>query len=224
MEWGRNLNPTHGVRRDGQFATIRAELFRQRRLLLWVTFLLVVYYCAGVELGTEAESQGLKLKMRNPDFLVFAAWVTWAWAYWRYWQYERTHSDGEYLQWDEQQQLVAAIEMARRKAHRNADAGEVPEIPTGGQFNVSCNRDIQTELTVNGGLRVSNLWVNYYNADKQEIVGQTVSVTLTRAEFEYAKREGRRAFLVGRPYAVDYKAPYWIALLAPLSVFWRQLF
>jgi hypothetical protein len=223
MEWGRNENPTKVVELDQRFTAARAELLRQRRLLLWITFVLVFYYCAGVQLGHEAESQGVKLHIERPELLVLAAWIGWVWAYWRYWQYERTHPDGSYQLWRERQMWLTAVGIGARKVLNEAAAGEVAGIPRGGEVSVSIDRDITTQLTMDGGLHLKNFGIQSINPEQKRAASGTGDTSLSSGEFEYAKREGQRAFLFARPYVLDYKAPYFIGLLAPSAALWRLL-
>jgi len=225
MEWGRNLNPGRPPPGDSASDIARTELFRQRRQLLWLTFALVIYYCAGVELGHEAETQGVKLSIHHPQFLVWATWCAWGWSVWRYWQYERTHPDKNYQVWLEHQSLITAVRIASRKAFSEKSAEPPPQdLPPGSTVEILTDRDIETGPTPDGGLHIKNFGLRRQSADGRKGVSGTASVNLSKKEFAFAQRQGRRDFLVGRPFVLDYKAPYFLALLAPAARLWTWIF
>ncbi len=224
MVWERNLNPERGPPIEEVSELARAELFRQRRQLLWLTFALVVYYCAGVKLGHEAETQGVKLTITQPEFLVWAAWFAWGWSLWRYWQYERTHPDTNYRSWREHQLLRTAILIGQRKAHAESVSTRPRDMPPDSIVEVFSDRDIETGRTMDGGLHIKNYGVTHQSADGTHAASGTTHVNLSEKEFAYAQRQGRRDFWMGRPFALDYKAPYFLALLAPAASFWAWLF
>lgn len=225
MEWGRNANPSKGPPSEPLSDVARAELFRQRRQLLWLTFALVIYYCAGIKLGHEAESQGVKFSIGSPEFLVWAVWFAWAWSLWRYWQYERTHPDKNYRAWREHQSWITAVQIASRKAFTESSAKKpLPDLPSSSAVEIFTDRDIETGLTMDGGLHVKNFGLRRQSENGPTVVTSTASVSLSAGEFSYAKRQGRWTFVMQRPYAMDYKAPYFLAALAPLARLWTWVF
>ncbi len=224
MEWERNVDTRRGPPGDSTTEIARTELFRQRRQLLWLTFALVIYYSAGVQLGHEAETQGVKLSIQNPQFLVSAAWCAWLWALWRYWQYERTHPDGNYRIWREHQLLLTAIQIGKRKAFSENSGEQIQDLPPDSSLELSTDREIQTGPTMDGGLHIKNIGITRQSADGRKSVSGTASVNLSETEFAFAQRQGVWDFVVGRPYVLDYKAPYFLALLAPVARLWTWFF
>jgi len=75
----------------------RADMLKQRRLLLGVTFVLAAIYFLNVEVGNSATFQGLVVTFDHPAAIILALWITWAWAWWRYWHYEREYSSDALL-------------------------------------------------------------------------------------------------------------------------------
>jgi hypothetical protein len=223
MEWERNVNPERGPPAEEVSEPVRAELFRQRRQLLWLTFALVIYYCAGVQLGHEADAQGVKLSITRPEFLVWAVWCAWGWSLWRYWQYERTHPDKNYRSWREHQLLVAAIRLGQRKAYTECVSARPSDLPHDSIVELSSDRDIEIGRTLDGGLQIKNYGVTHQTPDGSRAVSRTTRVNLSGKEFRYAQRQGRWNFWFGRPFALDYKAPYFLALLAPAAKLWTWI-
>jgi hypothetical protein len=208
---------------NGAAEFVRVELFRQRRQLLWLTFALAIYYWAGVQLGHEAETQGVKLSVQYPQFLVWAAWCAWAWSLWRYWQYERTHPDSNYQTWREHQLWVTAVRIGSRKAYDEAASQRPQDLPAESTVELSLDREIQTSPTLNGGLHIKNYGLEHRGPDGRKGVTGTTTTNLTEKEFRYAQRQGQRDFWIGRPFVLDYKAPYLLALLALLARIWTWL-
>lgn len=224
MEWGRNINPNRGPPLNAVPEGSRTEFFKQRRQLLWLTFGLVIYYCAHVQLGQEAEAQGVKLVIHRPGFLVVAAWCAWAWSFWRYWQYERTHPDPNYRTWREHQTFQTVVKIAERKAYSESASSRPQDLPANSTVEIMIDRDIQTSPTLDGGLHIKNFGLTRQSLDGRRAIAGTTEATLSEREFAYAQRQGRRDFWVGRPFALDYRAPYFLALLAPAAGLWTWFF
>lgn len=202
-----------------EFESFRAALFRQRRLLLWLSFALVAYYGAEMHLGKQIESQGLKLDIDRPQFIVVAAWLAWAWALWRYWQYERTHADVAYEAGRRFEILRSAAEHGARKLLVEIRAGQYAERGIPADYNIDVKLPLapSAEPMNGGGHRIERLYVTATSRDSKVTNELNCSVNLTALEVNFAEREGTRVFQLTRPYAVDYKAPYWLALLAPIA-------
>lgn len=224
MQWGRNTHTRRGPPADSASPIARTELYRQRRELLWLTFALVIYYCAGVQLGHEAESQGFKLSIQNPQFLVWGAWCAWMWALLGYWQYERTHPDSSYGSWRDHEMWLAAVEIGKRKVHSEKSREQFQEPPMDFSLEISMDREIETGLTMDGGLHIKNYGITRKSADGRTTDRGTATANLSARELMFAQRQGARDFVVKRPYALDYKAPYILALLAPGAWLWVRLF
>lgn len=62
------------------------RLFRERRLLLGVSLVLVAHQLLGITVGKGAETLGLHFDIDNPDRLWLGVWMIWLWAFVSYTQ------------------------------------------------------------------------------------------------------------------------------------------
>lgn len=57
------------------------RLFRERRLLLGVSVVLLAHQLLGISVGKGAETLGLHFEIDNPERLWLGVWVIWLWAF-----------------------------------------------------------------------------------------------------------------------------------------------
>jgi hypothetical protein len=63
-----------------QDETLRERFFRERRMLLGVSLVLLAHYCLGITVGKSAETLGLHFEVDNPERLWLAVWLLWGWG------------------------------------------------------------------------------------------------------------------------------------------------
>lgn len=57
------------------------RLFRERRLLLGVSIVLLAHQLLGIKVGQGAETLGLHFEIDNPERLFWGVWLVWLWAF-----------------------------------------------------------------------------------------------------------------------------------------------
>ena len=211
---------------DSAFEPFRVALFRQRRLLLWLSLFLAAYHGAGVTPGHQAESQGVKLEIGDPIVLVVGAWLGWLWAFWRYWQYEHSFRDVAYDKGIEFETQRGASEAAERRLRQQVSEGKFVDrgISSEAELLIDSSVSPQFSPTVGGAVMVSDLRVSAWDRTRHTALSTTIPVSLSTLEYASVRKEARQRFHLSRPYTADYKAPYVLALLAPFAVAVRWLF
>jgi len=128
-----------------------------------------------VQLGHEAETQGVKLTVQYPQFLVSAAWCAWGWSIWRFRQYERTHTDSNYRAWQDHQLWVTTVRIGSRKALMEAASQRPADLPADSSVELSIDREIQTSPTLKRGLNIKNYGLERRSPDGRKSEPATVS-------------------------------------------------
>jgi hypothetical protein len=65
----------------------RERLFKTRRLLLLMSFILLAHYALGIQIKSDAESLGLRFEFAKVERVWVGVWVVWTWAVVTYLQY-----------------------------------------------------------------------------------------------------------------------------------------
>jgi|GEM_PF-5760055 len=63
---------------------IRELLFKERRLLLGVSLVLLAHQLLGITINKDAETLGLRFDIENPERVFLGIWLVWGWCLWRF--------------------------------------------------------------------------------------------------------------------------------------------
>jgi hypothetical protein len=212
------------VEADPEAGISKADLLKQRRLLLGFTFVLAAIHALDVEIGDNVTAQGLVLTFKHPGFLVAALWVAWAWSCWRYWQYER--SFGKFTFALDRQRLYdervrAAVTRGIETAANRGDYAD-RGLPPGERISVSSPGT--GPLTTPPGnerewfFRDLDVWIGepQPGMPMKQLKGGA-NYRLERAEVDAIKRSAETELLLKYPHFADWKAPYFLLWLAPIA-------
>jgi hypothetical protein len=198
----------------------RTDLFRQRRLLLVLTFVLTAIHGLDVEIGTTVTAQGLVLTFKRPDLLLVSLWTAWAWSLYRYWQYQRMHTVRgleSARQLEGRPLIQAAVEEVLQKA---IDAGQYAERGLKPGDRVACSSasgesfhlpDCDRELVY------PNLHLHKLERRAIPVTGGG-NCTLDVRTVRRIRRETERKVRMKYPFFTDIFVPYYFALLAPAAL------
>ncbi len=200
----------------------RDAVFKQRRLLLILTFLLAAIQGADVTLGPSAQAVGLILEIGKPRVIVTALWVGWVYALYRYWLYYRALPHAAIATVRERLLVKHAAKLSEpgfaKLLRRNVQRGVgLPDLV---HIRVVAQNDSRLILDkTTGGGAVTRAYAQSYDPATGDPVGPSVDVapSVSPKMVKRAKRHARAEFFAAHPYATDFVAPFWIAMLAPLA-------
>lgn len=202
----------------------RPELLKQRRLLLSFTFILTAIHLLDVELGGSVTVQGLVLTFKHSWLIVLSLWIAWAWSVWRYWQYESSYRGHTFLydrmrEYDRQAQIsvVSALRKAIEQGQygdRRLRSGEPIHVSdaSGGQLAAARGNEKEWEFL---NLEVS-IGAPAPGMPMRKLDGGA-NCTLDAQKVTEIKRAVEADLRVKHPYYADWKAPYLLLWLAPIS-------
>lgn len=200
----------------------RAELFRQRRMLLVLTFLLAAIHGLDVEIGTTVSAQGLVLTFKRPDLLLVSIWIAWVWSLYRYWQYQRTytvHGLESARQLVGRPLITAAVD---KVIHEAIDAGQYSNRGLQPGDRVSCSSSSGHPLHYPDSdreLQFQSLTMHKReNGKLTQPVSGGGNCTLDTQTVSRIRREAERKVRLKYPFFTDVVAPYYFALLAPVAL------
>jgi len=207
----------------------RASVFKQRRLLLTFSFALAAIHALDVQLSGNVTAQGLVLTFQHPQVLVIVLWIAWPWSLWRYWQYERHYADGVLFTAREavamricEGEITKRIQEGVKQGHytgqlvRESDAVTV-KIPIGEQFTEY--RYAESEWVFPN----LNLYVQKPDHGLSGPVQGGANCSFSEEEVGRMKRSIELELIRRNPSFADFKAPYWIAMVAPLALLYQHL-
>lgn len=173
---------------------MNADLLRQRRNLLLVCGLLIVFDFAGVSIA-KVSILGTELIVGNPNVLLVVAWFLWGYFFLRYYQYLREESDLKIVSDFTNHLEVIAIEHDKLKH---------PEDERHRQFGIERN-----------GMFSWKYELLFYNYDSSKFEADpTRAVSTSLAAFWASKSI---LYVVAHtPRFTDHIAPILLAIITPL--------
>jgi hypothetical protein len=210
---------------EGRDRVDRADLLKQRRLLLGFTFVLAAIHGLDVDVGSSVTVQGIVLSFKHAWLLVVALWIAWIWAVWRYWQYERSFSSAA-LEGDRHRlRSQRARQAVQNGIYAAAQRGDYADRGLGPRQGFTVSDSGPGPLTAPRDDRLEEwTWTNLQVAIGQPDPGMPLTLLkgganfrLEKAEVSAIKRSVDAELLLKHPHFADWKAPYLLMWLAPLA-------
>lgn len=204
----------------------RASVFRQRRLLLAATFVLVGFHYFHASLSDEIETAIITLRHSSTRFEAgIVLWMIWTYSLVRYRQYESAFRNDALEQHRARvmtQECVKATSAAIQQGVRD------------GLYEsrgVGRDRKIEVSLSPEGTLlpllernewRFPNLTVRIQDGEHDwRWLDGGANCALDPAEVKAILRKIDKRLRVEFPHFTDFKVPYWFALLAPVALLYE---
>jgi hypothetical protein len=95
--------------------TLRDRYFRERRLLLGLSVVLLAHLLLGITVGRSADSLGLHFEIADPDKIWWAVWLLWGWSF--ICCLQQMNSLRPYIQFPKARRARTLVAVQRRVAH-----------------------------------------------------------------------------------------------------------
>jgi hypothetical protein len=197
----------------------KADLFRQRRMLLSLTFLLAAIHGLDVKLGTTMSTQGLVLTFERPGLLLLSLWIAWGWGLYRYWQHQRLYA-APWLEASRQAEGRPLVKSAVEKVINEAiDKGQYATRGLNPGDRVNCSLSDGKPLYLPSFDEDANFTsLTLRKVGDSKAVEGGGNCTLPPAVVRRIRSETSRRVVLKYPFFTDLFAPYVLALFAPVAL------
>lgn len=202
----------------------RGSVFRQRRLLLATTFALVAFHYLRATLSQEIATPIVDFKYDASRFEVgMALWVTWVWSLVRYRQYERAFRNDALEQHRARVTSSVCLKSVTKRLQRAVTDGAYAKRGVTPDHAIEATLSPEGVLTpfleANGAWTFPNLTARFRTPSSNDWTWLQGGANCSFDPDEVAalRRTIERQLMTDYPHFTDFRIPYFIASMAPLS-------
>jgi hypothetical protein len=202
----------------------RGSLFRQRRLLLATTFALVAFHYLRATLAQQISTSVVEFKYDASRLEVgVALWVTWVWALVRYSQYERAFRNDALEHHRTRVTSSICLVTVTKQLQRAVSEGAYQERGLTSDHTIEAAISPEGLLTPflesNGAWTFPNLTARFRpsNSNDWSWLQGGANCSFDPSEVTVLRRKIEQHLMTHYPHFTDFKFPYFIASMAPLS-------